>query len=66
MNLRPSGSFSDSKIFYSDKNHRYCVKIDIAVFPDGRSAFVNTELEGSTHDMTVCKKMESANREFFF
>ncbi|OMJ08100.1 hypothetical protein AYI70_g11763 [Smittium culicis] len=56
--------FDIELIFYSGKHHRYCIKREVAVIPDGRCAFVSIIHEGSVHDMTVSSTIYRTYKEF--
>jgi hypothetical protein len=48
-----AGSFSDVKIFYSNKHKKYCVKKEYAHLPNGKVCFVSNFFPGSKHDFSV-------------
>jgi hypothetical protein len=54
---QPTGTFSESKIYFSVKHHDYGLKVETAHYPDGICASVSNHSPGSTHDFTIFKSM---------
>jgi hypothetical protein len=59
---RPTGTFAESKIYYSGKHHEYGVKVETSHYPDGVCTTVSVHYTGSTHDFTIFKDMASKYR----
>lgn len=52
---RPSGTFQNSKEFYSPKHSLYCLKTQVIINRKGLALFVQSGIPGSVHDFRLFK-----------
>lgn len=60
---RPTGTFAETKIYFSGKHHDYGLKMETSHYPDGICATVSSHYPGSTHDFTIFKDMKDKYKD---
>mmetsp|Transcript_21916 Transcript_21916/g.47396 ORF Transcript_21916/g.47396 Transcript_21916/m.47396 type:complete len:458 (+) Transcript_21916:321-1694(+) len=52
---RPSGTFEESRPYFSGKHHLYGLKVECSVMPNGQACNWTAHFRGGMHDKTICE-----------